>query len=93
MRVVDVFVIRGRGPVASVVCDTDVLPFPGYQLRRASDGSYWNIRGVERHAINVQSWVGSPIGLLLSPETTIEKGDEVSVIAPRRASDDRSAAP
>ncbi len=82
MKVIDVFNIKGRGPVASVVCEIDALPFPGYQLRRHADGSYWNIRGVERHAINKQSWVGSPIGLLLSPETTVVKGDEVSVIAP-----------
>lgn len=78
MIVKNVFIIKKRGPVVSVIIDPNNPPVTGRDsLRRTSDGVTWSIRGVEWPIINKM------VGVLLPPDADVKAGDEVEVVSPK----------
>jgi hypothetical protein len=80
MRVLAAYEVRARGPVYTVIYDAEGLPRAGSVLRRKADGRCWEIRGIERWAMNLLDWTGQPIGFLLERGAKLELGDEVEVL-------------
>ncbi len=83
MIVADVYIIKNRGPVATLAIDTEVSA-SGIGLRRTSDGKTWPIRGVERFCMYLNRpalGVGEQVGLLLPRDADVRPGDVVDIVA------------
>lgn len=66
VRILDVIKVRGRdGQLALFEWAGGPEPKTGDVYRRLSDGSEWNVRGVESRLIPLKP--GDPVGLLLRP--------------------------
>jgi hypothetical protein len=78
MRVIDTFLIKGRGPVACTRSDGP-CPLNGSQVRRLADGQTWTVVGVERfgNRLGTVGDVGEQISLLLRGDAAFYAGDEL----------------
>jgi|SRR6185369_7511035 len=76
MTVLDVFTTKGLGQTIVVALDGPKPP-NGMTLRRASDGAFSTVRGVEWWAIVRQPTAGDRVGLLLTDGFSPAIGDEI----------------
>ncbi len=61
----DWYDVRGRGRAASVTVETNELPTVGELVE--IDKQLFTVSGVEKIGINLESWKGQAIGLLVTP--------------------------
>lgn len=77
VRILDVIKVRGRdGQLALFEWAGGPEPKTGDVYRRLSDGSEWNVHGVESRMLPLRQ--GDPVGLLLRPATAGDSAAESS---------------